>query len=132
LWQKRAPADDKNRITLAMRPLLVRSAAGLMLIDAGIGDKMDEKSTTIYGIDRSRNLDHALADAGLTADSIQLVLASHLHFDHAGGFTTRMRMERFGRGFATRDMSRGRRNGRMRPIPMNGTARAIFRRTLSR
>jgi len=89
LWQKRAPADDKNRITLAMRPLLVRSAAGLMLIDAGIGDKMDEKSTTIYGIDRSRNLDHALADAGLTADSIQLVLASHLHFDHAGGFTTR-------------------------------------------
>jgi len=61
LWQKRAPADDKNRITLAMRPLLVRSAAGLMLIDAGIGDKMDEKSTTIYGIDRSRNLDHALA-----------------------------------------------------------------------
>src|SRR3954464_6126816 len=89
LWEKRSPADDKNRITLGMRPLLVRSAAGVMLIDAGIGDKMDEKSTAIYAIDRSRNLDHSLADAGLNADSIELVLASHLHFDHAGGFTSK-------------------------------------------
>src|SRR5262245_37447905 len=89
LWEKRAPADEKNRITLAMRPLLVRSAAGVMLIDAGIGDKMDAKSTAIYGINRSRNLDHSLADVGLHVDSIDLVLASHLHFDHAGGFTTK-------------------------------------------
>ena len=89
LWEKRAPADEKNRITLAMRPLLVRSAAGIMLIDAGIGDKMDEKSRTIYAIDRSRNLDHSLADAGLHADGIDVVLASHLHFDHTGGFTSK-------------------------------------------
>ena len=89
LWEKRAPADDKNRITLALRPLLVRTAAGVMLIDAGIGDKMDAKSTAIYAIDRSRSLDHSLADAGLSADRIDLVLASHLHFDHAGGFTTK-------------------------------------------
>jgi glyoxylase-like metal-dependent hydrolase (beta-lactamase superfamily II) len=89
LWEKRAPADDKNRITLAMRPLLVRSAAGVMLIDAGIGDKMDVKNTAIYAIDRSRNLDHSLADVGLDADRVDVVLASHLHFDHAGGFTTR-------------------------------------------
>jgi glyoxylase-like metal-dependent hydrolase (beta-lactamase superfamily II) len=89
LWEKRAPADDKNRITLAMRPLLVRSAAGVMLVDAGIGDKMDAKSTAIYAIDRSRNLDHSLTGAGVHADRIDLVLASHLHFDHAGGFTTK-------------------------------------------
>ena len=89
LWEKRAPADEKNRITLAMRPLLVRSGAGVMLIDAGIGDKMDAKSTAIYAIDRSRNLDHSLADVGLHADDVDLVLASHLHFDHAGGFTTK-------------------------------------------
>ncbi len=89
LWEKRAPADEKNRITLAMRPLLVRSAAGVMLIDAGIGDKMDTKSSAIYAIDRSRNLDHSLADVGLHADGVDLVLASHLHFDHAGGFTTK-------------------------------------------
>src|SRR5580765_5415951 len=89
LWEKRAPADDKNRITLGMRPLLVRGHGATMLIDAGIGDKMDAKNTTIYAIDRSRNLDHSLADAGLDASGIELVLASHFHFDHAGGFTTR-------------------------------------------
>ena len=89
LWEKRAPADDKNRITLGMRPLLVRSNAGVMLIDAGIGDKMDDKSVAIYGIDRRRNLQHSLSEAGLSADRIDIALASHLHFDHAGGFTAR-------------------------------------------
>jgi methylmalonyl-CoA epimerase len=88
LWEKRLPPDDRNRIRLAMRPLIVRGARTL-LIDAGCGDKMDAKSTDIYGLDRRYHLDHALADAGLTADAIDLVLASHLHFDHVGGFTTR-------------------------------------------
>jgi glyoxylase-like metal-dependent hydrolase (beta-lactamase superfamily II) len=89
LWETRAPADDRNRIHLGMRPLLVRGSTKILIIDAGIGDKMDSKSVEIYGIDRDRNLDHTLADAGLTAGDIDVVLASHLHFDHAGGFTTR-------------------------------------------
>ena len=89
LWEKRAPADEKNRILLGLRPLAVRSAAKTMIIDAGIGAKMDAKSTAIYGIDRSRHLDQSLAGAGLSAEAIDVVLASHLHFDHAGGFTVR-------------------------------------------
>jgi glyoxylase-like metal-dependent hydrolase (beta-lactamase superfamily II) len=91
LWEKRAAADDKNRILLGMRPLVVRNRATnkTMIVDAGIGDKMDAKSTAIYAIDRSRNLDHSLGDAGLSAGAIDVVLASHLHFDHAGGFTIR-------------------------------------------
>ncbi len=89
LWEKRAPADERNRIHLATRPLLVRGSTKTLIIDAGIGDKMDPKSVEIYGIDRARNLDHTLVEAGLTADDIELVLASHLHFDHAGGFTKR-------------------------------------------
>jgi glyoxylase-like metal-dependent hydrolase (beta-lactamase superfamily II) len=91
LWEKRAPADEKNRITLAMRPLAVRTAdrKTTLIIDAGIGDKMDAKSVAIYAIDRSRHLDHSLAEHGLSASSINVVLASHLHFDHAGGFTAR-------------------------------------------
>ncbi len=88
LWEKRAPADERNRIRLGLRPLLVRGERTL-LIDAGIGDKMGEKSADIYGIDRARDLDHALAEAGLAADDIDIVLATHLHFDHAGGFTRR-------------------------------------------
>lgn len=90
LWEKRASADDRNRITLGMRPLLVRSpSTPVMLIDAGAGDKMDARSVEIYGIDRRYNLTHSLADAGVTLEQIQIALASHLHFDHVGGFTTR-------------------------------------------
>jgi glyoxylase-like metal-dependent hydrolase (beta-lactamase superfamily II) len=89
LWEKRAPADEKNRIMLGLRPLIVRAAEKTMIIDAGIGDKMDAKTIAIYAIDRSRNLEHSLAGAGLDAASIDVVLASHLHFDHAGGFTAR-------------------------------------------
>jgi glyoxylase-like metal-dependent hydrolase (beta-lactamase superfamily II) len=86
LWERRAPADDRNRITLAMRPLLVRGER-LMIIDAGLGAKMDAKSRDIYGVDQRENLDQSLARAGVSADDIEIVLASHLHFDHAGGFT---------------------------------------------
>ncbi len=86
LWERRAPADARNRIKLGVRPLLVRGER-TMIIDAGIGGKMDAKSADIYGLDRSRHLDHALAEAGVAATQIDIVLASHLHFDHAGGFT---------------------------------------------
>jgi glyoxylase-like metal-dependent hydrolase (beta-lactamase superfamily II) len=86
LWEKRAPPDDRNRVTMAMRPLLVRGES-LMIIDAGAGDKMAPKLQEIYGFDRSETLDASLAAAGVSADAIEIVLASHLHFDHAGGFT---------------------------------------------
>jgi glyoxylase-like metal-dependent hydrolase (beta-lactamase superfamily II) len=88
LWERRAPADERNRIRLATRPLLVRGKK-TMIIDAGIGGKMDAKSTDIYAIDRTVNIDHSLAQVGLTRADIDIVLASHLHFDHAGGFTER-------------------------------------------
>jgi len=60
-----------------------------MIIDAGMGDKENEKFHDIYGVDRTRHLDHSLAEAGLAPEDIDIVLASHLHFDHAGGFTVR-------------------------------------------
>ncbi len=88
LWEKRAPADERNRITLAMRPLLVRGER-LMIIDAGVGDTMDAKNAGIYALDRAEHLDLTLARAGVSADAVEIVLASHLHFDHAGGFTMR-------------------------------------------
>ena len=88
LWEKRAPADERNRITLGLRPLLVRGTRTVM-IDAGVGGKMDEKSSSIYGIDRTRNLQNSLTAAGVGSADIDIVLASHLHIDHAGGFTIR-------------------------------------------
>jgi glyoxylase-like metal-dependent hydrolase (beta-lactamase superfamily II) len=87
LWEKAAPADERNRIQLAMRPLLVEADWGRMIVDCGAGDKMNEKLRDIYALDRSRTLDHALSEAGLTTDAIDIALATHLHFDHFGGAT---------------------------------------------
>jgi glyoxylase-like metal-dependent hydrolase (beta-lactamase superfamily II) len=87
-WERRAPADDRNRIRLSMRPLLVRGERTL-LIDAGISGKMDPKNVDIYAIDRSPTIQDGMAGAGLHEADVELVLASHLHFDHAGGFTRR-------------------------------------------
>ena len=87
LWEKRLPPDDSNRIPLSMRPLVVRTGDTTMIIDAGCGDKMDPKLAQIYKLDRRYHLDHSLAEAGLSVEDIDIVLASHLHFDHVGGFT---------------------------------------------
>ncbi len=87
LWEKRLPPDDSNRIPLGMRPLIVRTGDVTLIIDAGCGDKMDPKLAQIYKLDRRYHLDHSLAEAGLSADDIDIVVASHLHFDHVGGFT---------------------------------------------
>jgi glyoxylase-like metal-dependent hydrolase (beta-lactamase superfamily II) len=86
LWERRAPADERNRIRLSMRPLLVRGERTL-IIDAGVGEKMDTKSVAIYAIERTPGVGESLAAAGLTEADVDLVLATHLHFDHAGGFT---------------------------------------------
>jgi glyoxylase-like metal-dependent hydrolase (beta-lactamase superfamily II) len=88
LWETKAPPDARNRITLAMRPLIVRGAR-TMIIGAGLGDKESDTFHDTYGVDRTRSLDHTLGEAGITPEEIDIVLASHLHFDHAGGFTVR-------------------------------------------
>jgi glyoxylase-like metal-dependent hydrolase (beta-lactamase superfamily II) len=88
LWEKRTSADERNRIPLAMRPLLVEGNRP-MIIDAGAGEKMDPRLQEIYGFESGGHLDASLAAAGLAASDIEIVLASHLHFDHAGGFTRR-------------------------------------------
>jgi len=92
LWEKRAPPDERNRIPLAMRCLLIEHPDGLILVDTGVGDKDDAKFRDIYGIENQgrsggTRLDDALAEAGFTADEIKLVVNTHLHFDHAGGNT---------------------------------------------
>jgi glyoxylase-like metal-dependent hydrolase (beta-lactamase superfamily II) len=90
LWEPVSPPDDRNRILLCMRPLVVRGEWGRMIIDCGAGDKMNAKQRDIYALERHERLDHALAQAGLTSDSIDVVLATHLHFDHLGGATARV------------------------------------------
>jgi methylmalonyl-CoA epimerase len=88
LWEPAAPPDSRNRVLLAMRPLVVRGVR-TMIIDAGLGGNETEAFAETYAVDRSRNLDHTLVEAGLTPHDIDIVLATHLHVDHAGGFTVR-------------------------------------------
>jgi len=90
LWERRATPDAKNRIRLALRPLLIRRPGHVVLVDTGVGDKLDRKFTDLFGLDRSRHLDHALAGVGLTAVDVDIVILTHLHFDHAGGATARV------------------------------------------
>jgi methylmalonyl-CoA epimerase len=87
-WEKKAPPDERNRIRMAMRCVLLRGAR-TMLIDAGSGDKMTPRQADIYRLERDYNLQHSLPAAGASPADIDIVLATHLHFDHAGGFTER-------------------------------------------
>jgi glyoxylase-like metal-dependent hydrolase (beta-lactamase superfamily II) len=93
LWQKRIPADDRNRIPLALRCLLVETPDALVLIDNGVGNKENEKFREIYGIEnasqaaRPTRLEDAIVRAGFSPGDVDVVIDTHLHFDHAGGNT---------------------------------------------
>ena len=94
LWERRIPADERNRIPLGMRCLLVEHKSGLILIDTGAGNKESEKFHDIYGLDNAgangrTALEDGLAALGVKPEDISLVVNSHLHFDHAGGNTYR-------------------------------------------
>ncbi|MEE9190165.1 MAG: MBL fold metallo-hydrolase [Candidatus Neomarinimicrobiota bacterium] len=89
LWERKAPADDRNRIKMVTRSLLLVNDKRRILVDTGNGNKWQEKFREIYEIDTSKkNLDSSLARVDLTADDITDVLCTHLHFDHAGGNTS--------------------------------------------
>lgn len=85
-WEQRIPADDRNRIRVALRCLLAEGHGHRVLIDTGIGDRWDAKQRDIYGMDRrAGQLLTELDAAGIARDSITDVVLTHLHFDHAGG-----------------------------------------------
>lgn len=91
LWSRQIPADDKNRIKMAMRSLLIKSqpTGKTYLIDTGSGDKFDEKMSKIYGLDYDHStLLGSLDNAGIQPEEITDIIFSHLHFDHCGGTTT--------------------------------------------
>ncbi len=93
LWSRRAPPDDRNRIPLALRCLLIEHDDGLVLIDTGIGNKENDKFIDIYGVEnRGANgktqLEDALGELGHRPEDVRWVINTHLHFDHAGGNET--------------------------------------------
>jgi len=87
VWEKSNPPDEKNRVTLGLNVALVESGGKRILIDTGMGDKWGEKETRMYRLDRSTTLLGSLQAAGVAPEDIDLVVNTHLHFDHAGGNT---------------------------------------------
>lgn len=88
LWEKFNPPDEKNRIELAARALLVRGNGRTILVDVGNGSKYDDKLTSIYRFDTTQyDILSSLKKHNLTPADITDVLLTHLHFDHAGGST---------------------------------------------
>jgi glyoxylase-like metal-dependent hydrolase (beta-lactamase superfamily II) len=94
LWERRIPADERNRIQLGMRCLLIEHDIGLVLIDNGVGNKESAKFIDIYGIENqsgttpaATRLEEGFAALGFSTSDVALVIDSHLHFDHAGGNT---------------------------------------------
>lgn len=90
LWSRHLPADDKNRIPMAMRCMLIKSKKSdkIYLVDNGSGDKFNEKMSHIYSLDYEHsNLPDSLAKIDVKPEEITDLIFTHLHFDHCGGTT---------------------------------------------
>ncbi len=88
LWEKERPPDERNRIRLGMNLLLIEDGTRRVLLDTGAGTKWDAKQRDIYGLE-PKSAAEILAPAGISPEQIDLVVNTHLHFDHAGGNTER-------------------------------------------
>lgn len=89
LWQRYAPPDEQNRIAAPMNCLLVRDDRHTVLLETGVGEKLDAKQRDIWGIEHPEALLVELGERQVRRQDVTLVLNTHLHFDHAGGNTTR-------------------------------------------
>lgn len=95
VWSRQITPDDKNRIELTHNCLVLDRVDGgegprRILIESGTGDKLDEKMSGIFGLD-GVTCESAMRQAGIEPESIEAAVITHLHFDHAGGLTRRVR-----------------------------------------
>jgi glyoxylase-like metal-dependent hydrolase (beta-lactamase superfamily II) len=86
LWQKRAPADEQNRILLGLNTVVVRTGQHTVVIETGIGNKQTAKMREIHC--NQELLPKSLAAAGVSVEEVDIVINTHLHFDHCGWNTT--------------------------------------------
>ncbi|MFQ5861220.1 MAG: MBL fold metallo-hydrolase, partial [Dehalococcoidia bacterium] len=91
-WEEKASADRKNRVTMGLNCLLLQSCGRYILIETGVGSKVPDQVKEFHSLSTSK-LFKELRDIGLTPKDIDVVILTHLHFDHAGGCT---RVDRLG------------------------------------
>jgi glyoxylase-like metal-dependent hydrolase (beta-lactamase superfamily II) len=87
LWSRKVKVDEKNLVPTGLNSVLVRTGERNILIETGIGNKLPEKMAQIFG--QPAKLLENLRSAGLSPDNIDIVINSHLHFDHCGWNTVR-------------------------------------------
>lgn len=87
LWEKKVPADSLNRICLATNSLLIRSPEAIVLVETGLGTKLPPKFYDHYAIELKPGLKEALKEIGVLPEDVDLVVNTHLHFDHCGSNT---------------------------------------------
>jgi len=87
LWEKKCPADKKNRIKLGLNCFLIKTQRALVLLETGLGPKLTGKFTDIFNVQRKPDLFSSLREAGFAPEDVDFVVNTHLHFDHCGGNT---------------------------------------------
>lgn len=90
LWSRRIAPDERGRIPLATRCMLVEGNGRLFVVDTGIGDKVDDRFRDLYGMHDQRPVERAVEEAGYAPHEVTDVILTHLHFDHCGGTTRRV------------------------------------------
>ena len=91
LWSKKMPPDERNRITLGLNCLLIRAAGKTIVVETGVGEKMEPQWVDIYGVEHTATLVGSLRSRGVAPEDVDIVINTHLHFDHCGGNTRRGR-----------------------------------------
>src|SRR5579863_6269695 len=89
VWEKKIKPDDRNRLRLAVRCLLVRDGKRTILIDSGQGNKQSEKFRDRYAIEQPVTLIDNLMGMVILPEDVTDLVNCHLHFDHAGWNTVR-------------------------------------------
>ncbi|HKY71520.1 MAG TPA: MBL fold metallo-hydrolase [Nitrospira sp.] len=89
LWERCCPVDELNRIPLSITALLIRAHGRNILVDTGLGAKEDGKFHKMFAVERVSTLRESLKRFDVYPEDIDLVINTHLHFDHAGGNTIR-------------------------------------------
>ncbi|OZI12770.1 hypothetical protein CEW92_04430 [Bacillaceae bacterium SAS-127] len=88
LWSRKYPVNEKNQIELRTDPIFFQLEGKNILIEAGIGnDRLSDKQKRNYGVAEESQLEESLTQLGLTAADIDIVLMTHMHFDHVLGLT---------------------------------------------
>ncbi len=87
MWSRKVEADERNYVPAGMNSLLIRTGKQTVLVETGMGNKLPERMVKFYG--QPAQLLKNLAAAGVAPEDIDIVINSHLHFDHCGWNTIR-------------------------------------------